>query len=400
MLEPRQYLEKIESLRMECTGHNRARNANLKADLNQKEINSREFASANLRQLLPSIPMEKHERIIDDINFNRACAELDEDNFFLLESTKINDPDSVLESARNKPVIFCTFHFGSYRIISPLLIRHGFNFILPVEGKIFADQKISFMEGSNKCQAYFHSVSQFMVVNAEEPTAALAMARKARAGWSLLAYIDGNTGVQGSSRRDDKLLTTTLLGKTIYARKGIAFLSHFLKLPIVPVICEMTGSMQRTITFHEKIRLPDPAETRDAYCQRATEDLYSVLGSYLQKAPAQWLGWLDMHKYLELDDSSDTEDNTIKVVGSDMLMEDPVDHRLMLNHQRFGFIHQDGQRILLDKETYKLLSIPENITEILETYREPVKVVASGHTQDDLYKIKQLVSMGMLSVVG
>ncbi|MGH8402669.1 MAG: hypothetical protein ACRESO_04610, partial [Gammaproteobacteria bacterium] len=86
------------------------------------EANIREFASANLHHLLPDIPLRVHPEIIDEILLHRLMAELDEDSFFLLGNTRIEDPHSVLTTAKSEPVIFCTFHLGSYRLINTLLV--------------------------------------------------------------------------------------------------------------------------------------------------------------------------------------------------------------------------------------------------------------------------------------
>jgi lauroyl/myristoyl acyltransferase len=399
MLEMREYLERIESLHRNSTGRTAAGYTHRKT-INQYERNSMEFASANLHYFLPDIPIESHPGIIDTIFFNRECSDLDEDNFFLLDSIHVSDPNSVLVTAKERPVIFCTFHYGSYRLINPLLVSRGFNYILPVEGAIYAEQKMRFQEGCVKCQEYFNSTSQFMVVNAEQPTAALTMARKTRKGWSLLAYIDGNTGVQGGGRHDAKMLRISLLGKWIYARKGIAFLSHFLKLPIVPVICEITGPTERSLRFHDKIDPSDHEGNREDYCMMATEKLYSILGDYLKRSPSQWLGWLEMQKYLDLDNLTDSKisdtqrEDTVSLVGTD------VNCKYTFNHKRFGFIVNAGQRVLLDKTTYKLLSVPDDIADILETYRQPMDVLPSNSTDERREMIEQLVSLEMLAVVG
>ena len=398
MLATSDYLKKIEQLHEDFTGRTAAGYSHHQA-IDQYELNSMEFASANLQHFLPDIPIETHTGIIDAIFFNRECSDLDEDCFFLLESTRISDLNSVLVTAKEKPVIFCTFHYGSYRLINSLLVSRGFNYILPVEDNIYVEQKTRFLEGCVKCQSHFNSTSQFMVVNAEQPTAALTMARKARSGWSLLAYIDGNTGVQGTGRHDAKMLKVHLLGKPIYARKGIAFLSHFLKLPIVPVICEITGPMERTMTFHDKIDPFDYQDSREDYCRRATEKLYSILGDYLKKSPSQWLGWLDMQKYIDMDSISDSEAGDEPGTDSVSLVDQNAAYRFVFNHQRFGFIVNDSQRVLLDKATYKLLSVPDNIAEILDTYRQPKEISPSDLSAEYRDVIEQLVFLDMLSIV-
>ncbi|OYV49341.1 MAG: hypothetical protein B7X10_01975, partial [Burkholderiales bacterium 21-58-4] len=72
--------------------------------------------------------------------------------------------------------------------------------------------------------------------------------------------------------------------------------------------------------------------------------------------------------------------------------------RLVLNHHRFGFIVQDGQRVLLDKSNYKLLSLPENICDLLESYREPTEVTSMGISDEHRDVLEELISMQMLSV--
>lgn len=361
------------------------------------EANTREFASANLHHLLPDLPMLAHPQIIDEILLHRLMAELDEDGLFLLDNTHIEDPHSVLPAAKNTPVIFCTFHFGSYRLVNMLLMSRSFNYLLPVEDHVYTAQKGIFMDHTEGYKKHFHSTPQFVVVNAEEPTAALTMARKARAGWSLLAYIDGNTGVQGAARKDAKMLRVPLLGRLIYARRGIAFLSHFLKLPIVPVFCEFMGPVERRLIFHDPIQPSGADADRDAYCQSATEQLYALLGAYLKKSPSQWLGWLDMQMYLDLDATTriETTDLMEQAAGAD---EEVVAQRLVFNHERFGFIVREGERVLLDKLTYEFLSVPESVLAVLDACREPVAVTRHMPAE---YKetIEQLLSLNLLSPV-
>ncbi|MGH8280978.1 MAG: hypothetical protein ACRERZ_02175 [Gammaproteobacteria bacterium] len=362
------------------------------------EANIHEFASANLHHLLPSIPLNKHPQIIDEILLHRLMAELDGHSFFLLGNTRIEDPHSVLSAAKRAPVIFCTFHLGAYRLINMLLISRSFDYLLPVEDHIYTAQKAIFLDHSRAYQDHFHSASQFTVVNAEEPTAALNMARKARAGWSLLAYIDGNTGVQGAGRRDAKMLKISLLGRPMYARKGIAFLSHFLKLPIVPVVCEITGPLERRLVFYDPIEPPNAGSDRDAYCQAATEQLYALLGSYLKKSPSQWLGWLEMQQYLDLDATAPLETTETKQPASGSDGEVVVAHRLVFNHERFGFIVRDGERVLLDKLTYEFLSVPESVCAVLDACREPV-AVTRHMPEEHRETIEQLLSLNLLSPV-
>ncbi|MDE2234756.1 MAG: hypothetical protein KGK44_04310 [Gammaproteobacteria bacterium] len=393
MLEPRQYLQQIQSMQAEYGARNSAGRPESE-NTDQNELNCIEFASANLRQLRPDIPLAQHTGIINEILFNQARAALDEDSCFLSETTRIIDPQDTLTTAGRQPVIFCTYHFGSYRIINQVLGSRGLRYLLPVSSDIYAAHKRRFEDNFAVIKGYFHTDAQLMVVNAEERTSALVMARKTRQGWSLLTYIDGNTGVQGASRRDAKMLLIPLLGRPMYARRGIAFLSHFLKLPIVPVVCQVTGPLQRRMTFHPRIEPAASGEDREAYCLRATEQLYAVLAEYLKTTPEQWEGWMYLQRHLETDTFTDPEGEE-----AELAIEWNTGDRLVFNHRRFGFIIQENERVLLDKANYKLLSLPDQIWNMLDSCREPREFNTEAAAEPEREMLEQLVAMELLSIV-
>lgn len=396
MLDPQTYLQQIQALQAEYRTHKTAGRPDSE-NPDQEELNCIEFASANLRQLRPDIPVSEHTGIINEIQFNQARAALDEDSCFLSETTEIIDPKDTLTTARHTPVIFCTYHFGSYRIINQVLGSRGLKYLLPVSSDIYAAHKQRFEDNFTVIKGYFHTDAELLVINAEERTSALVMARKTRQGWSLLAYIDGNTGVQGASRRDAKMLMIPLLGKPMYARRGIAFLSHFLGLPVVPVVCQVTGPLQRRITFHPRIEPAASGEDREVYCLRATEQLYAVLGEYLKTTPEQWEGWMYLQRHLETDSFTESEGE----IGNETeaAIEWSPDDRLVFNRQRFGCIVQDNERVLLDKASYKLLSLPDAIWEVLEAYRQPRKLSIDTAGESEREILEQLVAMELLSIV-
>ncbi|MBU6470986.1 MAG: hypothetical protein KGQ68_09935, partial [Gammaproteobacteria bacterium] len=179
---------------------------------------------------------------------------------------------------------------------------------------------------------------------------------------------------------------------------GIAFLSHFLKLPIVPVFCEIASPVERRLIFHDPIQ-PGGADTdRDAYCQTATEQLYALLGSYLKKSPSQWLGWLDMQMYLDLDATVPLETTDTMEPAAGAEGEEVVARQLVFNHERFGFIVRDGERVLLDKLTYEFLSVPESVLAVLDACREPV-AVTRHMPEEHRETIEQLLSLKLLAPV-
>ena len=355
-----------------------------------------QYASANLSYLLPWIPLEDHTKIISDILYNRDLADMDLDCFELLNKVEIKDPQSILQTAADSPVIFCTFHFGSYRLINPLLVSRGFRYILPVDQAIYTEQKQRYMDVFDEVREHYKGSPDFMVINARESTSALRMLRKSKAGWSILTYIDGATGVHGESRDDDKSLLIHLLDKPIYVRKGIAFLSYLLKLPIVPVICEYAGLTERNLILHEAIYPDRNTMDRDTYFLTATEKIYAVLGDYLKKSPAQWLGWLDMQKYIDFNAMDDTglvpthdESKDMDFVFTDIFT-------LSFNDNRYGFVEHDDKRVLLDKQYYRVLELPNPISDLIMTCQAPVEISLKEIDENDKEAILQLIRQGIL----
>lgn len=360
-----------------------------------ERANAFEFASANLHLLLPELPMAEHPDLIETIIANQALAAADETNCSLLAHTENVDDSGALARAKEAPAIFATFHFGSYRLINMMLASKGLSYVLPVDRYIFERDRVTFEKHFQGYKDYFHSASQLQVVNAEEPTSALAMARKARAGWSLLAYVDGNTGVQGTERQDSKLLKIPLLGHDIYARKGIAFLAHFLHLPLVPVFCEILGPTERRLTLHAPINPAESALSRDEFCRVATEKLHVLLGEHLVAEPAQWEGWFDLQKHLDLEHAT-----------SPGVIPEPtgpsgsvVARKLVFNHERYGILHENGAPVLLDKLTYGFFEIPANLHAVLVACEDPVRVsnlMSPSHKET----IERLLALQLLVPAG
>lgn len=399
MLEPDEYLRIAGELKRQYTPHSLLSGATGTADQTRVLPNSLEFASANLRHLLPKMPLVRHEIILTEALFSKACAELDESNGFVLDHATIHDSGGWLAAARERPVIFCSFHYGSYRLINYLLARADLKFAVLASRDIWTTKRARFLEYHREAQAYFSKADTRMeVVNVEMPSAALNLARRVRAGWSLLAYLDGDNGVMGVGRHDSKMLRTTLLGQPMFARKGVTFLSHFLKAPIVPVICKRSGVIERDITVHDPIYPPRELGSRDAFCRSATDRLYALLGAYIKADPGQWERWFDIQTALDTEAIANRA-RIRDVDESELSVRDISGHALVFNRERFGFVEHAGQRALLDKDTYELLALPPEIVRILESYRESTRVPERDLSAEQADMIRELIVRKMLCFV-
>jgi KDO2-lipid IV(A) lauroyltransferase len=325
------------------------------------------LVSASLSHLLPRLPRARHPELVREILFQQGWAGLDERMLFagegtamldfLLGSTEVEDPEGVLpRAAAGEPLIFCTFHTGSYRLVNVLLGAAGVSFSLVVDRLTREGQGETFLRIYETFRERTGSGIRMDVLDAESSRIGLQAMRRVRAGGSLLFYIDGNTGVGGVHRRDDRMVRVRFLGHTLHARKGIAFLSHATGVPIVPVLCERTGGSSRRITFLSALH-PDGEADREAYSTGATQAVYSLLEPLLQRAPGQWEGWLYVHKYLDEKELHDA----VEARPARAAETPPDGDPLVLDAERFTLLRLRDTPVLFDRATYQATPLSESL---------------------------------------
>lgn len=339
-----------------------------------------QLASASLSHFLPGLPRERHPEVIRDIRLNMRWAALDERSLFrdagtetldfLLESTEVVDPEGVLErAARGEPFLFCTFHSGSYRLVNVVLGSAGVSFSLVIAQDTLNTQGEEYLQVYESFKARTASRIQMDLLNAEASNIGLQAMRRIRGGRSLLFYIDGNTGVGGALRRDDKLVPVRLLGRTLYARKGIAFLSHATRAPIVPVVCERTGWLSRRITFHPALSPSADAE-RESFCREATQAIYAVLEPLLERAPEQWGGWLEVHRFLDLEALGEAAPPP-GAAGAPA-----ADDLLVLDAERYALLRLSGAAVLFDRAAFRAIPLSAPLQAAISTFSAPARADA------------------------
>lgn len=285
--------------------------------------------------------------------------------------------------AESTPNIYCTFHLGSYRIINTLLLFNNIDFTLVVDNETIENSQSDFIEEYQKYLDRGETTSDFKVVNAEKGNIGLKMIREIKRGRSLVLYLDGNTGVGGVSRKDDKLVPVNFLGNKILARKGIAFMSYLLNVPIVPVISYRTNNTETNVCFHPSI-IPDKTMERDAFCLKTTQYLFDLFASYLENYPEQWEGWLYVDRFLDKEAFT-----TLKLTEFD------PNYEYIFNKDRFDKFIKDYSVFLFDNESYNCFSIPNALSSLIDKLEK--EEIGSIRLQELLPEklINQVVQLGV-----
>ncbi|MCU0468973.1 MAG: hypothetical protein MUF58_10245 [Arcicella sp.] len=358
MFNEKQYLSKISQLR------NRYSN---KIDFTGNEGYMRNYflTRANLFHLAPEMVKDGNDfEFFKNILFYQSWSGIDEQQFDFVPEADIDGRLDFLVDIDEKPRIFCTYHLGSYRMLNLLLTNLGVNFSLVIDNHTVETQGEKFKRLIEEFKQEMNPKikNEFKILNAESPSIGLQMMREIKSGRSLVFYIDGNTGVGGVHRHDDKLTQINFLGKKFFARKGIAFISHATQTPIIPVLSHRVGDVEVKVNFYDAI-IPSKQTEREIYCQQTTQRIYDLFSDVLRKYPEQWEGWLYVHKYMDIP-------SLIRPLENVAVRFEELENNVhfTFDKQRFGVFSIREQAYVFDRNTYMSHTIAPNIKDMLVAF--------------------------------
>ena len=367
------YRRRVEQMRAHFEGL-------LIADVDDALANRVVFVSAVLSLLRPGLPRARHEAFVRDVAFYQAWAGFDESETvqpdgdlsgldWLLETTTVRDSgDVVRRAAGGEAQVFCTAHLGSYRLLNAALAAAGVQFALVVDARTVAEQGERFTRSFQRIAARRGSPMRLALLDAEAGNVGLQVLRLLRRGVSVVFYIDGNTGTGGMARRDEGMTRVRFFGQTLYARRGIAYLAHTARAPLVPVLNERTAIDARTLTFHPPIA-PLDGEDRASFSAAATQRVYDLLTEYLERVPTQWEGWLYVYRFLDTDALRPAE-----ALAHDeppaVLRDDDI---LSVDADRFALLRAREDRMLLDRATLSARTLSPAAHRLIDALSRPTR---------------------------
>lgn len=240
----------------------------------------------------------------------------------------------------SQPVIYVTIHLGCYHLIPLHLISKGIKICIPVTEAVFNKQQDLYNQK-------FHSVSKdstadLKFVNIETAKGLIELISYIKNGYSLVFYIDGNSGIGGMERKDEKLVEVPFFNDNILVRKGIGYISNKLKLDICPIYTIYDDYAHTQIIKYA----PSISHTNDEL--KIINTVWDRFRRVILSSFEQWEPWLYADSYyVQKDDPKISDD------------------RLRFNYQRFhpiikasDFYFYDNQLNILVKmgvKTYNLL---------------------------------------------
>lgn len=290
--------------------------------------------------------------------------------------------ESVKGNLECDPKIYATFHVGSYRTINHLLLCRNINYCLAVSNRVLEEQGNAYRSLHQQLIDEGKSSSRFEIIDAEDKASVIRMIRFVKQGYSLLLYMDGNSGIGGMSRSDDKLIIAKFFNTVIHVRKGIAYMSHLLKLPIVPILSNYDERGKIHYQILDKIEPADIAD-RDEFVAVTTQKLWSLFEDHLSHHWFQWEGWLYINEFISHHEVEEQAAETGEY--------------LTFNSNRYDTYYQD-KHYIFDKAKASSYPISESLFKLINYLNTGDRKVSSadlgGVLPDQLFK--QLVTNKIL----
>lgn len=272
------------------------------------------------------------------------------------------------------PRIYITLHLGCYEEIAAYLVEKEGKICVPVTERVYLQETGHYNANLAKRGM---ACSQLVFVNIETSTGLRQMIRYAQEGYSLLCFIDGNSGIGGMTRSDSKLERVRFFNTAIHVRKGVEFLAGILNRDVVPVY-----SYIEDISFQPHIVFLPPVEK--IFKQSFTDCLWRTFSRIIWKHYSQWEAWLYVDEFID--------NNT------DMT---PKQRGYVLHTDRYLPLIKSGICYYYDRHTNKLVKVGRKLFGLLSnlekfnisTYAGLTEYISKETLVDDLLTKKIIIKL-------
>ncbi|GAB3896696.1 lysophospholipid acyltransferase family protein [Spirosoma agri] len=306
--------------------------------------------SANVENIMPTIPRSQHETMFQELLLQQIFTSFDQKCLTAGDLVKVRGSEELLVK-QDGPRIYCTYHLGSYRLLTSVLFRRGVDCVLLVGNNMNRTQGDDMTEHIESLREKHGLTNSFRIVEAGHPTAGLTVLRELKAGRSLIVYVDGSPETAPQPGEEDKFLSVTLGDRRVLTRKGVGYLSHATGVPIVPVVSYRQSDLTPVLQCLDPIR-PIRNSDRDMYCQEAMTQLYTAFWPFLKRYPAQWEGWTFVQSFLQPE-----EPKSKRFAGW------PA--KPTFNQDRYSLCDLEQSPILFDRRSYQTYEITEDLRDLL-----------------------------------
>jgi KDO2-lipid IV(A) lauroyltransferase len=314
---------------------------------------SHAFCCANFQTFLPELKNTDHTSKFRDVVYSQAKAKYERIDAKLIDNVDLSE----LNLLKERAYIFCSFHYGSYKIIASSLLKLNVPFFVAINDSMSKkDIKDDDKYFSATKKRYANTKQDKMIsLSVNDTRFALKSAKLIKEGYSMLIFIDGNSGSDGIMEyRGKNTSKISFFNEKIYVKDGLPALAYLYNVPILPVIAfrkdESIIKVKSFTPFY-----PNLTVSRKEFAFKTTTLLYKLLESLIIKNPFEWEGWLYIHKWIDFEILSEKEE------AKSNNSETPI-----FNSRKYiPFIIKD-KKFLLDKDTHLAYEIDDIVQRAID----------------------------------
>lgn len=312
-----------------------------------------ELVSAGLVNYLPAISAEQHATLYQQLLMHQQLSVQEQFEPAVLNKISCEgDAQAGLLYMKQQPAIVCTMHTGSYRVLNLYLLQQGISFALVAGKEVLEKEGDAFRKMYRLLSE--KEDAELQLIDAEESHAGIQMLRALKTGKSLVLYLDGHTGAGTKTNENANSCVVDFLNQQLYVRKGIAYLAHAAKVPIMPVACYRKSMEDMRLLFYD-LMPANELMNRDDFAVATTQQLYTLFSELIARYPEQWEGWLTIHQNVKLINRVTIQRPTVLKKGENLLFD----------CARFGIFKTGGMPFLLDKYRYLFYPVSDELYELL-----------------------------------
>lgn len=341
-----EYKEEISKIHHEILDYN----IDIEKLEDEKRFSFLQFTSSK-KHFFPKNTKLNNLDFYNKVKTNQALSTFDLINYIeIKDNIKLSyDPDTF-----KQPKIYCTFHYGSYKVLNCILHDQNIDFSVIVNKVILEKDEDTLIELHEQELIRSNKKNDFQIINANSNSGLIKMIRALKQGKSLVIYIDGNSGVEGFNNNSEKTVVVNFLNKEIYSRTGVAFLSNHLNIPIVPVISSRSSNYEEIrIKFYDEIK---PTTNNEESIRKTTQKIWDIFSKEVSKDPTQWASILCAHHFLKIKD---------KVV-----LKGNNKEKYSINKVEFDFFKKADDYYLYSHNNFWTFKLSNNIFKLLRYLEE------------------------------
>lgn len=282
-----------------------------------------------------------------------------------------------------KPKIYVTFHAGSHKMVGQFLQESISNLYLAEVNFSDSLQAGSQAYPSNRVRATDIEKPKNLTINLEDKDAFNQSIELARNGYSLLFYADESKEMKEEMCSGEKTSLVPLFQKNIRVGNSIAYLSHLLGMPIVPILSHYDLDFQSKFDVYEPIQ-PYVEKPQEQYMKHAINTLWRIFERYLDRYSDQWEGWMYINDYV----TNKPEDEDDIIVNGE---------KLSFNDARYDIYFKNGH-YLFDRYSVKSYAITSVLFRLIESLKLKGSVAGYADIKKDVPQVylNQMIANNVL----